>query len=125
MEPEILRSADRHESRIPEGAYISELSNVEADGDVSIAQARVKPGQTTLLHLLRGVDERYVILEGAGRVEVGDMTWEVEPRDVVRIPRDVAQRITNTGDTDLVFLCVCTPRFVPHCYVALEPEEEA
>ena len=26
------------------------------------------------------------------------------------------QRITNTGDTDLVFLCICTPRFDPQCY---------
>ena len=32
------------------------------------------------------------------------------------IPAGTAQQITNTGPEDLVFLCVCTPRFTPNCY---------
>ena len=31
-----------------------------------------------------------------------------------------AQRITNTGTGDLVFLCICTPAFEPDCYEDLE-----
>ena len=41
------------------------------------------------------------------------------PGDVVLIPSGVRQRVTNIGDEDLVFLCVCTPRFFPECYEAL------
>ena len=36
------------------------------------------------------------------------------------IPRDTAQSVANTGDTDLVFLCLCTPRFSLDCYTSLE-----
>jgi hypothetical protein len=31
-----------------------------------------------------------------------------------------AQRIANLGDADLLFLAICTPRFVPACYESLE-----
>jgi mannose-6-phosphate isomerase-like protein (cupin superfamily) len=91
------------------------------DDDVSLARARVEPGVTTARHSLTGVDERYVLLAGEGLVEVGaDDVTMVGPGDVVAIPAGVSQRITNTGTTDLVFLCICTPPFTPDCYVDLE-----
>jgi mannose-6-phosphate isomerase-like protein (cupin superfamily) len=53
-----------------------------------------------------------VILSGRGRVEVGDdLTALVGHGDVVLIPPGCRQRITNTGDGELVFLAVCTPRY--------------
>jgi mannose-6-phosphate isomerase-like protein (cupin superfamily) len=39
--------------------------------------------------------------------------------DVVSIPAGVRQRISNTGIDDLVFLAICTPRFVKENYVEL------
>jgi len=30
----------------------------------------------------------------------------------------ISQRIANIGDDDLVFLCICTPRFVQPAYQA-------
>lgn len=105
----------------PERCHIVEVHNLAADEDCSIARARVEPGVTTALHLLTGTVERYVILEGEGLVEVaGDPPAPVRALDVVCIPADATQRITNTGTTDLVFLCVCTPRFRPEAYRALE-----
>jgi mannose-6-phosphate isomerase-like protein (cupin superfamily) len=101
-----------------EGCYIVELSNGEEDSSCSIARARVLPGVTTKLHYLNGTIERYVILDGEGRVEVGKEPPSLVRRfDVVAIPAGVTQRITNTGKTDLVFLCVCTPRFKNGNYV--------
>ena len=40
--------------------------------------------------------------------------------DVVNIPAGVQQQITNVGAEDLVFLCVCTPRFWAGSYEDLE-----
>jgi mannose-6-phosphate isomerase-like protein (cupin superfamily) len=40
----------------------------------------------------------------------------VQAGDVVMIPAGMAQRITNTGDDDLVFYCLCTPHFHTRCY---------
>jgi hypothetical protein len=39
--------------------------------------------------------------------------------DVVAIPAGKLQRITNAGTTDMIFLCVCTPRFQAEFYVDL------
>lgn len=106
---------------IPEGCYIIELSNTPGDPDVSIARARVKPGATTRWHRLSGTVERYVILEGSGCVFLnGHAPKDVEPGDVVLIPALCPQRITNTGQKDLIFLAICTPRFLNRSYEDLE-----
>ena len=95
-----------------EGCHITELSNTPEDPDLSIARARVTPGQVTRWHRLRDTTERYVILEGCGKVELGNMEAQtVHPGDVVLIPPGCPQRIRNPGETDLIFLAICTPRF--------------
>ena len=100
---------------------INELSNDAQDPAVSIARARVKRGVTTRWHRVLGIAERYVILEGRGLVEVeGLAPSRVSPGDVVRIPASARQRIRNEGETDLVFLAICTPRFVPEAYEEVE-----
>ena len=104
-----------------EDCYILELSNTPADPDVSIARARVAPGVTTRRHQLVGTTERYVILEGRGRVEVGRLPpQDVGSGDVVLIPPSCPQRITNLGPGDLIFLAICTPRFLPAVYEAID-----
>ena len=121
MREEVTTTPETQEFMTDERCSILELSNDPGDPEVSIARARVAPGVTTAWHHLIGVAERYVILDGSGRVEVGDdISTNVDAGDVVRIPEKVRQRITNTGTGDLVFLAICTPRFTPDCYVDLE-----
>ena len=121
MKESILTFNPHREFYTPEGCYILELSNTSDDPAASIARARVAPGATTRWHRVRDTVERYIILEGKGRVEVGSLPLrEVNPGDVVLIPPDCRQRITNTGEQDLVFLCLCTPRFIPEAYEDLE-----
>ena len=106
-----------------EGCHILETWNRADDPAVSVARARVEPGVTTRLHRLAGIVERYLILSGAGRVEVeGIPPQSVGPGDLVYIPADQGQRIANTGDGDLVFLAICTPRFVPEAYLDIETD---
>ena len=109
-----------------EGCYITELLNGPLDPAVSIARARLAPGTQTRWHQLRATVERYTILAGHGRVELGDETKgqqtvaQVGPLDVVLIPPDCPQRIINTGTEDLVFLAICSPRFSASNYLDLE-----
>jgi mannose-6-phosphate isomerase-like protein (cupin superfamily) len=115
-----IRHADLvTEFHTPEGCWILEIANDTSDPGVSIARARVPPNVTTEWHYLTDIEERYVIVSGRGRVEIGDLPpTTVGPGDVVRIPAATRQRIANDGDADLLFYCVCTPRFVPAAYVA-------
>lgn len=113
---------EQAEFYIDERCHIVELHNSDSDAECSIARARVEPGVSTRLHCVLATAERYVILEGEGRVEVnGERPVTVGPLDVVNIPAGVAQRITNTGARDLVFLCICTPRFEMQNYTELGP----
>ncbi|GLQ32811.1 cupin domain-containing protein [Litoribrevibacter albus] len=106
-----------------EGCFITELSNSSEDDGCSIALARVKPGVTTEVHQLRGTIERYVILEGEGRIESGTLAGTVlRPKDTIVIPADEPQSIRNITSKDLVFLCVCTPRFQPKNYTTTVAE---
>ena len=121
MKPEIVKQDLKAEYFTPEGCWIYEVWGAESDPDVSVARARVTPGVATQLHALRGTAERYLIVEGSGRVEVGGGTpTEVGSGDLVYIPPGVSQRITNNGDIDLVFFCICTPPFRQDVYLSLD-----
>jgi len=121
MKPQILTLDKGVEVYTPERCYIIELANTPDDPDASIALARVVPGITTRWHRLVGTIERYVIIEGRGRVEVGDLPpREVAAGDVVIVPALCRQRITNIGKQDLTFLAICTPRFQQKNYEDVE-----
>lgn len=121
MQASIRRLAAEAEYYFDEGCYINELSNSAVDPVLSIAQARVQPGVTTRWHCLVDTVERYVIVSGSGLVEVGQLPAQpVGPGDVVLIPPGCRQRITGLGETDLVFLAICSPRFRPAAYRDLE-----
>ena len=103
-----------------ERCWITELLNNDRYPEVSVARTRVEPGVTTDLHSL-SVSEWYLIESGQGQMTVGEQpARRVYPGDVVTIPKHVAQKIQNDGDLDLVFLCVCAPRFSLKCYTSLE-----
>jgi len=107
-----------------EKCYIAELSNTPDDPDASIARARVAPGVTTRWHRLSGTVERYYIVSGRGRVEVGKLPpHDVKAGEIVLIPPMCRQRITNTGSEDLIFLAICTPRFSNDVYEDIEDEQ--
>lgn len=102
-----------------ERCFITELLNHPTRPEVSLARARVAPGVTTELHAL-DVEETHVIEAGSGMMEVGGERFRVGPGDSVCIPEATPQRIENDGNVDLVFLCLCRPRFRPEGYVSLE-----
>ena len=103
-----------------ERCFISELLNDADWPELSLARCRVEAGVTTELHAL-DVTEFYVIERGHGRMQLGDAEpFAVGPGDAVTISQHEPQRITNTGTGDLLFLCVCTPRFLQDSYTSLE-----
>ena len=122
-EAEIRPCASAIEFYTEERCHIRELSNIAHDPAVSIAEARVEPGVVTRWHRLAGITERYVVLQGEGRMEAGTLPPRlIGPGDVVIIPPGCLQRIANTGGMDLLFLAICSPRFVPEAYENIDAE---
>ena len=123
MTARIVKQNLADEFYTPEGCYIIELDNTPGDPAVSVARARVKPGVTTRWHRLVGVAERYYIVSGRGVVEVGDLAPQVVVAgDLVVIPAQSRQRITNSDTEDLVFLAICTPRYTDAIYEHVDDE---
>lgn len=121
MAQHVYKSSNASEYLTRERCFITEVANDPGNEALSVAIARVEPGITTAWHVLRDVDERYLIISGDGLVEVGeDEPVPVAVGDVVFIPAGIRQRITNCGPEDLTFYALCTPRFTPDSYIALE-----
>lgn len=120
--PFLIPGKGLREFDTPERCFITELLN-HPSREVSLARARVAPGVTTQLHAL-DVEETYVIEAGSGVMEVGGDRFRVGPGDGVRIPTGTPQRIENDGVTDLVFLCLCQPRFRAEGYADLETQAD-
>lgn len=114
----IHRAQTKQEYWFDEGCYITEWLNDPADDAVSVARARVLPRTSTRWHRLPVLRERYVVLAGQGEVEVtGLPPTLLSVGDCVSVAPGASQRIHNRGETDLIFLAICTPRFKPQHYV--------
>jgi len=74
----------------------------------SLAHAIVKPGDTTWRHRLK-TSEVYYILEGDGVMHIENETAPVRSGSTVYIPPMATQCITNSGNTDLKFICIVDP----------------
>jgi len=75
----------------------------------SLAEATVAPGKSTEEHYHPKTEEIYYILQGSGKIRIGDRVEKVGPGDGVAILPGQRHKIWNTGNTDLVFLCCCAP----------------
>ncbi len=96
-----------------DNSSICELMHPEQHGNSkqSLAQAIVSPGQETHLHYHATTEELYHILQGNGLMTIGEEAFTVESGDTLCIPPNSQHKIKNTGDTDLVFLCCCSPAY--------------
>ena len=75
----------------------------------SIAHAVLKAGESSLVHKLKTSIEIYYILEGKGIICIDDESEEVKSGQIVYIPANSRQYITNTGNDELKFLAMVYP----------------
>jgi mannose-6-phosphate isomerase-like protein (cupin superfamily) len=79
----------------------------------SLARIIIPPGKFSAPHYHKVSQETYYILEGEGRMSVGDKDFVLRPGQSCLIEADEIHQIMNQGEIDLVFLAVCVPPWVP------------
>ena len=75
----------------------------------SLAEARLKPGQSTQEHYHIKTEEIYYITHGQGLMRIEGKAFTVQPGDAIAILPGQKHKITNTGQTSLRLLCMCAP----------------
>ena len=94
-----------------DGCQLRQLFNPLQDDlglGYSFAIARLGPGESATLHRLKS-SEVYYILTGRGELEIDGESVEVLPGQAVYVPPEARQRIRNTGEDELGFICIVDP----------------
>lgn len=70
---------------------------------------RIEPGQASTRHRHRETDELYILLEGRGRIRVGDELLDLGPLDAVSVRADTVRQPFNDTEADQLWLVVGAP----------------
>src|SRR5689334_15460091 len=70
---------------------------------------RLRPGQASTRHRHVHTHELYVLLEGTGRLRVGDTLHTLEPLDTVLVAPDEVRQLFNDTGADQLWLVAGAP----------------
>jgi len=70
---------------------------------------RIEPGQALTRHRHKTTEELYVLLEGTGKLRVGDELLVLEPMDSVLVDAETVRQPFNDTDSDQLWLIVGAP----------------
>jgi mannose-6-phosphate isomerase-like protein (cupin superfamily) len=105
-----------------DGSWIRELIHptYQEGSTISLAEAIVRQGATTRLHIHRKSQEIYHITKGKGMMTLGVERFEVKLGDSVLIMPGMPHCIENIGPQPLRILCSCHPPYDHHDTQILE-----
>ncbi len=107
-----------------DGSSIREILSPENSGlkRQSLAEATLPPGGATAEHIHPAAEEIYFILKGNAEMRVAEKTANVRAGDAIVLPPGTRHQIVNTGDSDLIFLCICVPAYSHEDTVLIDPQ---
>jgi len=85
---------------------------------------RLAPGQASTRHRHRTQTELYVVLEGTGRVRVGDDLLTLEPLSALLVEPATVRQVFNDTGADALWLVMGTPQEVANT-LEMTPEQLA
>ena len=96
-----------------DGSSIRELAGPAwtAARHQSLAEATLQPGGETAEHYHPRAEELYYVVEGAGRMRLGDDEADIRTGDCVVIAPGTSHKLWNPGPEALVLLCCCAPAY--------------
>ncbi len=114
-EKQIQRTAYTHADSYvtKDGSIIRELMHPAVHGNsyLSLAEARVPPGSSTILHMHGVTEEVYHIISGSGFMILGEDKFEIGNGDTICISPGTAHKVENFSGAELVILCCCVPAY--------------
>ncbi|MFX1317801.1 MAG: cupin domain-containing protein [Promethearchaeota archaeon] len=101
-----------------DGTILRELINplyedTELHLGYSIAHTKVPPRKASFLHRLTKASEVHYFLKRTGVMYVDDESYKVSTGSLVYVPPKTIQYLENTGEQDVVFLCIVDPYWRP------------
>ena len=76
----------------------------------SLAEATLEPGQSTMRHYHALSEEIYLLIGGAGTMEIDGETREVAEGDAILIPPGAWHEL-RAGEDGVRLLCCCVPPY--------------
>ena len=118
----LLRAADAHwresnQMRVPN----TDLAKQLEASSLGARLWRLAPGQASTRHRHGEQEELYVLLEGGGRIRVGEELLSLEPLDSLLVEPSTVRQVFNDGEVDALWLVVGAP---PEAANTLEMSEE-
>ena len=110
MSPSILPAGDafwRASNQM--GVHNTDLAKQHGARTLGARLWRLAPGQASTKHRHRGETELYLVLEGRGRMRIGDDVHTLEPLSSVLVEPEVVRQIFNDGDADALWLVAGAP----------------
>ena len=107
----LLKSADAFWRR----SNAMKTPNTDLGGQLEASQMgariwRIEPGKASTRHRHFTQEELYVLLEGEGRVRIGDEVLTLAPLDTLLVDADTDRQLFNDTDADQLWLVVGAPR---------------
>jgi quercetin dioxygenase-like cupin family protein len=118
----LLRAADAHWRESNQMRTLNtDLAKQLGAGSLGARLWRLRPGQASTWHRHPRQEELYVLLEGRGRIRVGEDSLELGPLDTLLVEPDTLRQTFNDTDEDALWLVVGAP---PEAANTLEMSDE-
>lgn len=110
MSPRVLAAADafwRPSNQM--GVLNTDLAKRLEAQTIAARLWRLAPGQASTKHRHATQTELYVVLEGTGRIRIGDDAFALEPLSSALVEPEVVRQIFNDTEDDALWLVVGAP----------------
>jgi uncharacterized cupin superfamily protein len=107
----LLRAADAHWRESNQmGVLNSDIAKQLGAGRLGARLWRLRPREASTRHRHREQEELYVLLEGRGRIRIGDADpLTLEPLDSLVVEAATVRQVFNDTDADALWLVVGAP----------------
>lgn len=78
-------------------------------GELGVRLWRIEPGQASTRHRHKSTEEIYVLLEGTGKIRVGNQLLVLDPMDAVAVDPETVRQPFNDTEADQLWLIVGAP----------------